>query len=223
MTEPPPSRISSPTPCVTIPPRLLLPSILLGAVCPQLPDQNGRGWFRLGSRSYRHILQQLPWFWALLNASQNPGRSDRLIRRAKANWMIFYCQASIIYRLGVHSEKGWPAPQCRSGPFQLLRFVVLSNDFFRALSIEALRSLHGLDIFSKLALCLAGSPNGQVTFKDIVDLFQGTASGFWVGEKDMECHRCAKHAEDDVWLKCQLRADFLVWLDFTYMSSTGCW
>jgi hypothetical protein len=79
----------------------------------------------------------------------------------------------------------------RSGPFQLLRFVVLSNDFFRALSIEALRSLHSLDIFSKPALCLTGSPNRQVTLEDVVDFFQSTAGGFWVSEEDVECHRCA--------------------------------
>ena len=135
--------------------------------------------------------------------------------------MIFYCQASIIYRLGVHSEKGWPAPQCRSGPFQLLRFVVLSNDFFRALSIEALRSLHGLDIFSKLALCLAGSPNGQVTFKDIVDLFQGTSSGLRVREEDVESHRRAQNAEDDVCFPVSIRSAHLLrhQIDLRFLDS----
>jgi hypothetical protein len=111
----------------------------------------------------------------------------------------------------------------RSGPLQLLRFVVLSNDFFRALSIEALRPLHGLDIFSKLALCLTGPPNRQVAFEDVVDLFQGATGGFWVGEEDVERHRCAKHAEDNVWSECQFRTDFWSLLEFTHMSSTGCW
>ena len=85
---------------------------------------------------------------------------------------------------------------------------MLSNDFLGALSIEALRPLHGLDIFSKLALCFTCPPNRQVAFEDVVNLLERATGGFWVGEEDVESHRGAEHAEDDIWAEGQFCEDF---------------
>jgi hypothetical protein len=76
-----------------------------------------------------------------------------------------------------------------SGPFELLSLVVFcDNILIDTLAVLALCPLYSLHILCKLALRLAGPPDWQVAFEDIVDLFQSTASGLRVREEDVEDH-----------------------------------
>jgi len=64
--------------------------------------------------------------------------------------------------------------------------------------INALLPLYSFDIFREFALRFTSPPDRQIAFENIVDLFQGTSSGLRVCEENVESHRRAQDAEDDV-------------------------
>ena len=79
------------------------------------------------------------------------------------------------------------------GPFKLLGLIMLLYDllFEASTIVNALPPLYSFDIFRELALRFTSPPDGQVAFENVIDLLQGTSSGFGVCEEDMESHRCA--------------------------------
>ena len=103
-------------------------------------------------------------------------------------YCIMYCRAQHpSSRLSLIEQ---PVPL---GPFKLLGLIMLLYDLlFKASTIvNALPPLYSFDIFRELALRFTSPPDGQVAFENVIDLLQGTSSGFGVCEEDVESHRCA--------------------------------
>lgn len=100
---------------------------------------------------------------------------------------------------------------------------MLRNDLLveTLLIANALLSLHGFDVFSELALRFTSSPDRQVAFEDVVDLFQSTSSGFGVREEDVESHRRAQDAENDVCFPVRIQSAHLLrhQIDLRFLDS----
>ena len=77
---------------------------------------------------------------------------------------------------------------------------MLCNDLLveTLLIANAVLSLYSFNVLRELALRFTSPPDRQVAFENVVDLFQGTSSGFGVREEDVEGHGRAQDAEDNV-------------------------
>lgn len=78
--------------------------------------------------------------------------------------------------------------------------LLVFDDLFtvKALVVDTLSPLDGLDVFRELALHLVRPPNWQVALEDVIDLLESASSCLRVHEEDVNSHHRAEYAEDDV-------------------------
>ena len=89
---------------------------------------------------------------------------------------------------------------------------MLCNDLLveTLLIANAVLSLYSFNVLRELALRFTSPPDRQVAFENVVDLFQGTSSGFGVREEDVEGHGRAQDAEDNVCFPVEFQSAYLL-------------